>query len=207
MRFLFLLMMLGPLLQAEILFQDNFENGSVVTTDTKWITNTHGYVATDPLNPSNHALAFNGTQGAGDIFSSLITYTGTTYISFDYLSTGGLTGGGFIGIQGNRSGEIWLAGNCSGCFSGSNYTSALAGLTPGVWQHIVLTVPQYSGNTAYQLKLEQFIGTAPSAYFDNIMVATSTADLTSTPEPATFLLFGTVFCAWGILKPRRSERT
>ncbi len=52
----------------------------------QWTTNLHGYIANDPLNAGNHAVAFSGIQGGGDLWS--VALTGGTYtLSFDVLGT------------------------------------------------------------------------------------------------------------------------
>lgn len=170
-----------------IVFQDNFENGTLVTSDTNWIANTNGVVVVDPLNASNHVLAFTNTFGGGDLFSTVVPESSLNYLSFDYLYAGGLFGGGFVGV--NDPTETWLAGDCNGCYvTFSNaMDSVVQGFAPNVWQHIQIQFPSFNSGGTVQLKLEQFQAAAPNAYFDNIVLS-DTGFATAAPEPGSALL-------------------
>ncbi len=163
------------------IFSDGFESGQLVTSDLNWSANTHGLVVQDPLNPANHVLEFTGTQGAGDAFTITLPEAPQNYLSFDYLYLNAPYGGGFIGID--DPGETWLAGDCNNCFPTGN---ELNGLSPGVWNHIQIQFTG-SGSGSLQLKLEQFVASAPNAFFDNIVLSDS-GFASATPEPGTALL-------------------
>jgi hypothetical protein len=181
-----------------VVFQDNFELGALVTTDTNWASNTSGTVVLDPLNPTNHVLEFTANGSGGDLFSAAIPGSSQMFLSFDYLYLNQPYGGGFIGVD--LAGEVWLAGDCNGCYPtfSNAMDTVLNGLQAGVWNHIQIQFPDFSGTGAsYDLKLEQYQAPAPNAYFDNIAIST-TGFVSAVPEPAsTSLVFaGIVTAAW-----------
>ena len=181
---------------GSVIFTDNFENGSLITADTNWASNTNGMVVVDPLNPANHVLEFTNTQGGGDLFSIVLPESAQNYLSFDYMYSSGTWGGGFIGV--NDPGETWLGGDCNGCYlTYSNAMDAVVnGLTANQWHHVQIQFPGFGGVGSLQLKLEQFVGPAPNAYFDNIVLSNS-GFAAPVPEPASAtLIFAGLAAAW-----------
>lgn len=171
----------GSSLSAGVIFSENFEG----TLTGNWAANAHGQIVTDPANSTNHVLNFSDLQGAGDLFSNILPVASTYYIEFDYYyGTAFAYGGGFVGVD--APGETWLLGDCNGCYS--TYSTALDGLSSSTWHHIQLAVPATDiGSGPTQLKLEQFVGSAGNAYFDNIVISN---DGFAAPEPGTLLLIG-----------------
>src|SRR5207253_5970002 len=113
-------MLIAPLAQAQILFQDNFERGDL----DQWVakgSSHHGQIVPDPLDPTgtNHALNFTARNSGGDIFTGsaidISGVTGTIVLSFDYL---GLADGdrdpnnlgGFIGISRSEERRVGRVG-------------------------------------------------------------------------------------------------
>jgi hypothetical protein len=176
---------------ASVVFTANFEQGALVTSDTNWSINVNGAVVADPLNPGNHVLEFTRTSGGGDLFSITLPEAAQNYLSFDYMYSIGSLGGGFIGVD--DPGETWLGGDCNGCFR--TYSNALDtvanGLAANQWNHIQIQFPNFGGGGTLQLKLEQFVGSAPNAYFDNITLSDSGfVSEVPEPQPALMLLGG-----------------
>lgn len=191
-------------LSAGVLFSDNFEGASL--NPGNWASNVNGAPVVDPLNASNQVLHFTNNGSGGDLFSTPIATVATYYLSFDYyFSTAAFSfGGGFVGV--NAPGETWLLGDCGGCYG--TYSSLLNNIPGDVWNHVELSFPLADiGTGPVSLKLEQFQGPAGNAYFDNIVVSDDAFAATSTPEPASGILFvvgaGLTFFARRLKRARR----
>lgn len=162
--------------QASSVFFDDFE-GDLSQWTGKSGNAHHGQIVEDPLDSSNAVVNFTESVAGGDIFQStgLTTTPGQTMVlSFDYLGTGIVESGGFIGIASSvDSDHFWLAG--------TDDTSDADPIlqTNGVWatHEIVFNTPY----DASRVMLEDFVDPAGNAYFDNFRLAT-------TPVPAA---------AWG----------
>src|SRR6186713_1716658 len=101
----------------ELLFQEKFESGNL----DQWIGKSgaphHGEIVTDPLNPTNHVLTFNGVNYAGDMFTAApvdLSRPRRYVLSFDFMGIPGSVGnGGMIGVAAaptSDSQQFWLGG-------------------------------------------------------------------------------------------------
>jgi len=170
--------------QQRVVFEENFEGGTL----DQWAGNLHGahngIIVPDPLRPQNHVLTFAALSTAGDLFTLtpiLIANTNRQYVvSFDYLGLaqeGSLPGnlGGFLGIAASiddwEHNRVWVAG------------TEISALTPplgvklvddGTWHHYEIDISpwiQEAGLTVLHLMIEDWrdLGGVPGdAYFDNI---------------------------------------
>src|ERR1700753_3661804 len=78
---------------AGTLFSDNFESGSL--SSSNWSIPGRGTIVVDPLNSSNHVLAFNQLATGGDIFTVPLNLgVPQITLSFDYLGLDGTSGVG-----------------------------------------------------------------------------------------------------------------
>jgi hypothetical protein len=191
-------LMCGSAAFGSVLFSDNFESPSGLL-DGNWASNSSGVVLTDPLNAGNHVLGFTSHGSGGDLFSVPIPSSAAPnyFLSFDYYVPG-QPGGGFVGVD--DPGELWLAGNCNGCF-GTPFP--LDSLPAGQWNHVQIefTNTQVGAGT-FDLKLEQFsVGTPPSAFFDNIVISDS--GFSSVPEPSSVILVSTAMLALAFAARKR----
>jgi hypothetical protein len=191
--------MFGSSAFGGLLFSENFESVSGLA-DGNWASNTSGIVLVDPLNSSNHVLGFTADEGGGDLFSvALASSTAPDYfLSFDYYVPS-QPGGGFLGVD--DPGELWLAGNCNGCFA---TPFPLDSLPAGQWNHVQIEFANTEvGVGTFNLKLEQYsVGNPPSAYFDNIVI--SDTGFSSVPEPATVFLSATALLALVLMARKQS---
>jgi hypothetical protein len=190
---------LSPSIFGGVLFQENFEGG---LPGSNWSFNSNGTTVLDPTGGGNLVLDFTTTQGGGDLFSTVIPSATTYYLEFDYYYDANVNsfGGGFVGVD--SPGETWLLGDCAGCYA--TPFSELGGLPGNQWNHVQIAFTQASvGSGPMELKLEQFTGAAPNAYFDNIRLADDNfaAAAATAPEPASGLL--AAFGAGMILIARR----
>jgi hypothetical protein len=170
---------------AGVVLNDDFEGGSL--SNTKWLVIGHGTIVADPLDPSNHVLAFTALGSGGDIFSVPLNLTGPLFnVSFDYLGLDGKSGvgadtGGFLIIDFPSSffGHV-VAGTSA---AGGPTSPDMLNLQPGVWTHISITAnpATFGFGNGSKLALEEWVGspnTPENAFFDNIVVTTS-------PEPGS----------------------
>jgi hypothetical protein len=168
-----------------VLFQDDFESGTL----DQWIGKSgephQGQIVTDPLNASNQVLSFTGVNAAGDIFSAAkldVSKPRQYILSFDFLglSAGGapVENGGFIGIAdapSAASSQFWLGGTYPAALSVPPSVATTL-VVDGQWHHYeinfteVILAHQLSGA---HLMLEDWIdlGSVPGdAFFDNVQV-------------------------------------
>jgi hypothetical protein len=179
---------------------DNFEG-----TLNKW-NSVSAVIVVDPLNPANRVVSFTTARTGGDLYSIDKVQANSTYtLSFDYLGlpgTFGDSGGGYLAVS-NDTMEHWLYGDGSDPVLVGNL------IGDGVWRHYSTVVSFAQVGGPLTLKLEDWIGkgnSANNAFFDNIMLTTTTATI---PEPSAILLFGTSAAVLGLvtgLKGRRRAR-
>jgi PEP-CTERM motif len=189
--------------QAAPLFAEDFES-SAGLANGNWTTNLHGFIANDPLNAGNHAVAFSGIQGGGDLWS--LSLAGGNYtLSFDVLGTcsNGTPAncGAFIGIN-DSLGEHWLAGDAT-------YASPHLMQTNGSWQHVSFS---FTAVGAFRLKMEDFNGQPRDIFFDNICISGTAGDSScpsntrnETPEPGSLALAGLALAGLGLARRKRTQ--
>ena len=177
--------LVGMVSRAEadvILFQEKFEG----TNLNQWIGKSgvphNGQIVTDPLNPTNHVLAFTGVNFSGDIFSAApvnLSRPRRYVLKFDFLGRPGLVeNGGFIGIASaptSESQQFWIGGTYAGALTAPPGIATTL-VVDGAWHHYEIDftdlVTAY-GLTQTLLMLEDWgnFGSVPGdAYFDNISV-------------------------------------
>jgi hypothetical protein len=188
--------------QAAPLFSEDFES-STGLANGNWVSNLHGFIANDPLNAGNHAVAFSGTQGGGDLWS-LALAGGTYTLSFDVLGTcsNGTPAncGAFIGIN-DSQGEHWLAGDAT-------YPTPHLMQTTGSWQHVSFS---FTAVGSFQLKMEDFNGQPRDIFLDNICISSTAGDNScptnggsAVPEPGSLALAGLALAGLGIARRRKA---
>jgi hypothetical protein len=193
-------------------FSDNFENGLGAWTD-RTPGNPQSIIALDPLNSSNHVLAFVQLGSAGSIFTTnSIVSSGLFTVSFDFLGrpiAPGVPTGGFFGIsnsvfQGGFAGpHQWVAGDPS-------YPVPIHLVSDNTWHSYSLTFSSQIGQTVH-LMFEDFGGAdgAANAYFDNIRFNDSSvapAPLTPVPEPETYAMMLAGLGLLGLTARRRKQK-
>jgi hypothetical protein len=169
---------LATFANATPVFMEDFESGSLNQWTGKSQGAHNGQIVDDPLQ-QDHAMNFTETNSAGDIFTSVNSFSAGKYeISFDYLGTSDDNdSGGYVGISQGFPGShqwLWATGTVS------NAQDVL--IDDGAWHSY-----NFSFEAAYDfnLMLEDFRngGVAGDAYFDNI-------EMSAVPEPGTFVLLG-----------------
>ena len=181
---------------ASLLFQDDFESGSLAPN---WISITgFAQIVSDPIQ-GDKALNFSQRKSGGDTFS--LPFTSTTansyILSFDYLGICSTNDcGGYIGYSNGLPGNhVWLEGTG---------TAALASnlIDDGAWHSYSVTFTSQVG-PSIRVMLEDFIAPGLNAYFDNIMVTDLNGiDPESVPEPASTVLLGLALIALGITRQK-----
>jgi hypothetical protein len=185
---------------AAVLFSDDFQ-----TNLSQWTTNHSGAIVAAPVGGGN-ALHFNNLDSGGDIFSTLIAFSGvgTYHLKFDYLGTCQTGGcGGYIGLHPGGStttapstGDAWLATDTPAAYA-TPFTFSSNGSWKTVEFNFAVTSPG-----AFGLKLEDFVGSggvAGDAYFRNL-------ELTSpVPEPSTWAMLILGFAGVGFMAFRRKR--
>ena len=167
---------------ATTIFSDDFESGLSQWTGKASTGGLHNaIIVPDYLEPDN-ALAFSGTNAAGDIFTSVDAFSaGTYWLSFDYL---GLSqdSGGYVGISAGLPGShdwLWATGTVSGASPDL--------IDDGTWHSYTF---QFEAGYDFHLMIEDYrgagLGSPGDALFDNISLSTTEP----VPEPATMMLFG-----------------
>ena len=167
-----------------VLFQDDFESGSLSRWTAKAGQSHHGQIVADPLQPGNHVLTFTALNTAGDILtvrSFSLVGTQRLVLSFDYLGTqmpGSVPGelGGFIGIATSldtAQPHFWIAGTD---FSGINTPPGIGTelIDDGTWHHYEIDLTDFvqtNGPATFHLMVEDWAdhgGVPGDAFFDNI---------------------------------------
>jgi len=193
---------LGTPANAAVLFSDDFQ-----TNLSQWTTNQSGQIVAAPTGGGN-ALHFNNLGSGGDIFSTLIAFSGagTYHLKFDYLGTCETGGcGGYVGLHPGSStttnpasGDAWLASDTP-----SAYFTPFTFSSNGGWVTVGFDFSVTTGTT-FGLKLEDFSGSGGSAgdaYFRNL-------ELTSgVPEPSTWAMMILGFAGVGYMAYRRRNQS
>jgi hypothetical protein len=186
---------------AGVLFADNFQ-----TDLSQWTTNLSGAIVAAPVGGGN-ALHFNSLGSGGDIFSSLISFSGagTYHLKFDYLGTCQAGGcGGYVGLHPGGStttvpvtGDAWLASDTPAAYFTPFTFSSNGAWTTVNFDFVVTT------NNAFGLKLEDFVGSggeAGDAYFRNLVLSSAV------PEPSTWAMMILGFAGVGFMAYRRRNQ-
>ena len=169
-----------------IVFQDNFESGTL----DQWIGKSgdppHGLIVTDPLNPSNQVLTFTQVNFSGDMFSASpinLSLPRHYVLKFDFLGVPDPANpfrgnGGFIGLAAaptSDSQQFWIGGTYE--FALNTPPSVATVLTvDGAWHHYEIDfteVIQANGLSQALLMLEDwfnFDSVPGDAFFDNVSV-------------------------------------
>jgi len=165
-----------------VLFQDNFESGTL----NKWIGKSgaphQGLIVTDPLNPANHVLTFTGVNFNGDMFSATplnVSRPRKYVLSFDFLGkAGNVENGGFIGLADaptDSSQQFWVGGTFPGALTAPPGVATVL-VADGRWHHYDIDLtPIIAGAGLKQtlIMLEDWFnfGSVPGdAFFDNLKV-------------------------------------
>ena len=165
-----------------ILFQDNFESGSL----SQWVGKSgaphQGQIVADPLNPANHVLTFTGVNFSGDMFTAAplnVSRPRQYILSFDFLGMpGSVENGGFIGLAAaptSDSQQFWLGGTYPGALTAPSAVATTL-VADGKWHHYKIDfteIVEVEGLTQTLLTLEDWFnfGSIPGdAFFDNVCV-------------------------------------
>ena len=180
------------LANADVIFQDSFENGL-----SQWGGKNggahHGILVIDPFDSNNTVLSFNQLIAGGDLFTLdafSLSLDQSYQLSFDYLglaqerSRAGDTGGyvGFsVDMPGNHSWH-WATGSASGSQDvlidngrWNSYTFEFTSADIGIGESVRLMLEDFSGSR----------GVSGDAFFDNIYFAPA-----SIPAPGTAMVIG-----------------
>lgn len=173
------ILMSAPNVEADTLFFDDFESGSLV--DSKWSNPGSGTVVEDS---GSKVLSFNQTTSGGDVFTSEIINIVTNQLyelRFDYR--GEENGNGFVGIsRGTPGAHFWVAGTQPSYLRSSGGNPNLTVLNTVVLEDQVgwksYAVRFYSlADQNIRLMFEDFTPPGQSynpegaAFFDNISLA------------------------------------
>jgi hypothetical protein len=147
----------APLNAVTIYLFDNFGSGL-----DQWTGYSNQSGVTVPQAGHGQVLTFNSPTSGGDAWSIANVPAGS-YLSFDYMGSGG-----FIGVAG-----VWLAG-------WSSYPGVEQALTyDDTWRHYEVLVPT-SGRIIIEICSASWASGSPqSAFFDNILVCSEPND----PQP------------------------
>jgi len=184
---------------ADIVFQDNFESGLNLWTGKNG-GSYRGELVADPLGSGNTVLGFNGLNSAGDMFMANpfeLDPSKTYQLSFDYLGLGLAKSnlndtGGYVGFSVDTPGRHkwkWATGSVSGA------SDVL--IDDGQWNSYKFDFQASDlgiGNSV-RLMVEDFVGSggrSGDAFFDNFKI-------TTVPTPGSVALLG----VGGLLVTRR----
>mgnify|MGYP002641060786 FL=1 len=200
-KFVFISLLLALTFNANAsvinVFTDDFESGNLSKWTGKNGGPTTGSIVVDPLDSSNHVLNFNSLGSGGDIFSlDTVATTSTFTLSFDYMGSGSSGGGdGFLGLSlGLPGSHTWLFGN--------SYPSVTTLIDDGVWRNYLVEISNPYPGQSVHLMMEDFRAVAGNAYFDNILLA----DTSAIPEPSILALMGFGLAGFGFASRRKLRK-
>lgn len=165
-------------------FSDDFEGDLSAWTGKSGGAHS-GVIVADPLDGSNHVLAFSNSVGGGDIFTiDTVSTVGSYLLSFDYMAGAQSNGSGFLGLSLGLPGtHTWLAG--------TNYGGLTFNLIEdGTWHHYEAIIANPWPGQPVHLMLEDFRTPAENAYFDNLVLRDSSLAVPDSSTTSALLGLG-----------------